>query len=95
MASNGKTTPELIEKMRKLKAEGKTYTEIGSIVGLEQSTVGYHMAKFKKKPKKVIGKFKAAKYAKRIIETAPPQKPMVCLIGTPKEIAETMREVFS
>lgn len=89
-------TPAQVESIYKLHAEGLTRSRIAKQLGISISNVAYRIDKLKAQ---------GAKVAKVATAPAPPQsqaptipvlpRPMVAFVGTPVEVTNAIRELFS
>lgn len=90
-------TPAECEKIAALRKDGKQWTEIAEITG---RPLGSLQGKFggKKFKKMLATESKPRKYIKSRMPTAPAverQRPMIALVGTPGEVTNSLRELFS
>lgn len=78
---------ELVAEMTALRSAGVTYKEIAAKLGRSEASIQQKISKLKKQPKQI-----------KTIEhgSAPsPSRPMVAFVGTPSEITNAIKELFS
>lgn len=79
-------TPEQIRKIKTLRAAGKSYGAIAKQLGVGINSAFYYGSS--------VGKNKKPKALTPAIVAAP-TRPMICLIGTPKDVCASVNELFS